>query len=239
MDILILDTETTGIEPTARLVQLAYKNLTTGKEVNEFFKPPIAITFGSMATHHITEEMVADKPAFEGSATKEELAKELKDNILVAHNVLFDMNILVNEGLSIGKYIDTLRVARHVLESDQYSMQYLRYSLDLKVENVIAHDAWGDITVLISLFDYLKKVVAKEFSLTKDEDIYLRMIELTQKPVLLSKINFGKYKGSEFGEIAVNDRGYLEWLYGSESTKNEAEQNEDLMHTLKEYLDVK
>lgn len=67
MQIILLDTETTSIEPDARLVQLAYKNLATGETLNEYFKPPIPISYGSMAVHHITHEMVADKPAFIGS----------------------------------------------------------------------------------------------------------------------------------------------------------------------------
>jgi exodeoxyribonuclease X len=239
MDIILLDTETTGIEPTSRLVQLAYKNTTTGDEVNEYFKPPIPISFGSMATHHITEEQVADKPAFEGSEHKEQLAKILADNIMVAHNALYDMGILVNEGLTMGEYIDTLRCARHLLDSEQYSMQYLRYSLDLKVNDVVAHDAMGDVIVLEALFKHLKNIVQEKHSTTSDKDTYDIMKDLTKQPVLLDKIKFGKYKDTPFGEIAENDRGYLEWLYGSESQKHEIEQNEDLIFTLKKYLDIK
>jgi len=239
MDIILLDTETTGIDETSKLVQLAYKNLNSGEVVNEFFKPLIPISFGSMAVHHITNEMVADKPAFEGSDIKNTLADILKQNIMVAHNALFDMMILVNEGLNMGKYIDTLRVAKHVLNSEQYSMQYLRYSLGLKVTEVVAHDALGDITVLEALFLYLKDIVKNKFKLSSDEAVYNKMMELTQTPVVLDKIQFGKYKGKSFGEIFTIDRRYLEWLYGSETQKIEIEQNEDLVHTLKEYLEVK
>lgn len=239
MDIILLDTETTGIDETAKLVQLAYKNLNTGDIVNEYFKPPIPISFGSMAVHHITNEQVADKPSFDGSDIQSVLAKLLTKNIMVAHNALFDMMILVNEGLSIGKYIDTLRVAKHVLTSEQYSMQYLRYSLGLKVTEVVAHDALGDIIVLEALFIYLKDIVKDKFKLSSDDEIYNKMMELTQTPVVLDTIQFGKYKGKSFGEIFVIDRRYLEWLYGSETQKSEIEQNEDLVHTLKEYLEVK
>lgn len=36
MQIIILDTETTGLDRDFRLVQLAYKNVATGEEVDEY-----------------------------------------------------------------------------------------------------------------------------------------------------------------------------------------------------------
>jgi hypothetical protein len=50
-----------------RLCQLAYK-LETGEIVNKLFKPPLPIAIEPMSIHHITNEMVADKPAFKGSS---------------------------------------------------------------------------------------------------------------------------------------------------------------------------
>ena len=189
-----------------------------------------------MAVHHITNEMVADREVFVNSKAREDLIKLLSDHVVVAHNAGFDIQILKNEGVEVGEYIDTLRVARHLLDSESYGLQYLRYSLNLKVE-ADAHDAWGDILVLEALFTYLQKVIMRDFNISSDKDVLAKMLELTKTPVLLEVIVFGKYKGWEFSKIALEDRGYLEWLYKSESEKSELEQNEELVYTLRHYLD--
>jgi len=236
MNIIYLDTETTDADENARLIQLAYKNAANGEEVNEYFKPPVPISFGAMAVHHVTAKMVENKPAFEGSEHKQKITELLEDNVLVAHNAHFDMRILKNEGVETKKYIDTLRVARHIIDSESYGLQYLRYSLDFNIE-AVAHDAWGDILVLESLFEYLKMQVAEQYSLASEDDIVEKMLELTQMPVLLDAFVFGKYKGEKFADVAKKDQGYLEWLHGSETSKSLHEQNEDLVYTLKNYID--
>ena len=236
MSIIILDTETTDRDESKRLIQLAYKNLATGEVVNEFFKPPVLITFGAMAVHHVTNEMVADKELFAESERKALLTELLKENILVAHNAPFDIQVLENEGLEIGKNLDTLRLARHLIEdSEQYSLQYLRYSLGLNVE-ASAHDALGDVLVLEALFEYLKKQVKEQFSLSSEEEVMAKLLELSAMPVLMNIINFGKYKGKTFAEVVKEDRSYLEWLFGSETSKPESEQNEEMVYTLRHWL---
>ncbi|MBI2436793.1 MAG: 3'-5' exonuclease [Candidatus Magasanikbacteria bacterium] len=235
MNILFLDTETTDIGPTARLIQLAYKNPATGETINEYFKPPVPISFGSMAVHHVTNEMVADKPVFEGSEQRSVINELLSTHMLVAHNAPFDMGILKNEGVETKNFIDTLRVARHLIENaEQHKLQYLRYFLGLKVEGS-AHDALGDILVLEQLFAYLKNLIAKNSGFETDEEILERMILLTKTPILLKTFTFGKYKDMTFEEVARKDTGYLKWLLNSESQKKEFEQNEELVYTLRHY----
>jgi exodeoxyribonuclease X len=235
MHILLLDTETTDKNNDSRLVQLAYKDLTTGKTVNEYCKPPVPISFGSMAVHHITNDMVADKLAFEANGCKKELEDLLKDRVVTAHNAQFDIAILRNEGVAVDTFIDTLRVARHLLESEQYSLQYLRYSLALPVSGD-AHDAMGDVIVLEALFTHLMDVVAKQYGIDDEDDIHKKMIELTNTPVLLKAFAFGKYAGRTFEEIAVADKDYLVWLHTSETKKTPLEQNDELVYTLAYHL---
>lgn len=232
MRTLFLDTETTGIEPQSRLVQLAYKNGLTGEEVSAYFKPPVAISYGSMAVHHITNEMVADKPAFAGSEQQVQLIQLLSETICVAHNAPFDVGILKNEGIEISTYIDTLRVAKHIIASDQHNLQYLRYSLHLNTVEVRAHDAMGDVLVLEALFHHLTSVVREKFGCATDDDVISKMLELTYAPVPMTVFAFGKYKGKTFDEVRGMDKGYITWLHTSEKQKPVAEQNEDLMYTL-------
>lgn len=232
MRTLFLDTETTDIGPGARLVQLAYKNAMTGETVSAFFKPPCEISYGAMAVHHITNEMVADKPVFVGSGEQAALVSLLVDTICVAHNAPFDVGILRSEGVEISTYIDTLRVAKHLIESEQYSLQYLRYFLHLNVAGVQAHDALGDVLVLEALFMHLAGLVRVKYGCVSDDEVVQKMLELTYEPVALTTFAFGKYKGKTFDEVRGMDRGYINWLHTSESAKPSIEQNEDLMYTL-------
>jgi exodeoxyribonuclease X len=237
MNVIFLDTETTGLAADSKLVQLGYKFPNTEDGINLLFKPPVEISYGSMAVHHITAEMVADKESFVGSETKKDLEKVLEENILVAHNAPYDINILKNESVTVNKFIDTLSVARHLVDSPEHKLQYLRYFLKLNVK-ADAHDAWGDILVLEKLFDYLVDLIKNKFSLNEDVQILDKMIELTTMPVLLSEFSFGKYRGSAFAAIAESDSGYLNWLYNSETQKKEIDQNRDLVYTLKNYLKI-
>jgi len=235
---IFLDTETTGLDSDARLVQLAYKNSETGEIVNELFKPPQEISFGSMAVHHITNDMIASRPNFKDSLEKNKLVELLQDNCLVAHNAPFDINILRNEEVLTSHYIDTLRVAQHLIESEQHNLQYLRYFLNLELkEPITPHDALGDILVLEALYYYLENLVKEKFSLTTPEEIIKQMMELTETPILIKTFAFGKYVGKTFAEIAVQDKGYLQWLVNNETSKPELEQNQNLVYTLKFYLD--
>ncbi|MFW0837979.1 MAG: exonuclease domain-containing protein [Candidatus Komeilibacteria bacterium] len=238
MDIILLDTETTGIDQDARLVQLAYKNLSSGKSVNEFFKPPIPISIKAQATHHITEREVADKPAFINSDWQKQLIQELADNIMVAHNAPYDIRILNNEKVAVNKFIDTLRVSRHLLESEEYNMQYLRYALDLNV-TALAHNAMGDVAVLEALFNYLCNFIKAKHTVASDAEVYDLMLHLTEQPVLLRVMNFGKHKGKFFKDVAEYDINYLQWLYDKQMENDMLGRNEDLIHTLEQYLGIK
>ena len=60
---IFLDTETTGTDKDDRLCQIAFKT-EAGLIVNELFNPGKPISIEAMSIHHITNEMVMDKPLF-------------------------------------------------------------------------------------------------------------------------------------------------------------------------------
>lgn len=235
---IFLDVESTGLDVTKdRLIQLAYKHRGTGEVVNELFKPPLAIPYESMAVHHITEGMVADKPAFDGSDSQKKLVEDASGNIVVAHNAPYDLALLANDNVIIDRFIDSRRVSQHLLpDQKSHKLQVLRYALDLNIEGT-AHDALGDILVLEGLYDHLLGIL-KEKGIAGDMAIE-EMERLTHEPVMLQTFMFGKYTGQSFEEVSQNDMGYLQWLHGSETQKPEVEQNEDLVHTLEVHLGLK
>jgi len=222
---IYLDTETTGTGADDRLCQLAFKT-GQGTIINELFNPGRPIAIEAMAVHHITNEMVADKPAFKESAVYQQLTDLVADenNIIVAHNAKFDLNMLRNEGIDPAKVICTLKLARFLDKAGvipQYNLQYLRYYLDLKVE-AKAHDAMGDIIVLEALF----RRIYTRFKSDGVKDIESEMIRISNTPILIARMPFGKHKGMLFSEIPTD---YLEWLYGTEL-------DEDMEYTVRQHL---
>lgn len=243
-NLIFLDTETTGItEP--RACQIAfYAPVKDGSPAIEcsLFKPPKPIETGAMATHHITNEMVEGANPFEGSLFKTLLIDHLNSRILVAHNAKFDIGVLKNEGVETKWFIDTLRVARHILPNrESHALQFLRY--DLKIDpkqffdfEINAHAADGDVAILVGIFDHLRKVLAHYHKKETYKDQIIEMVRLTKEPVTLDTIGFGKYRGSKFADVAKMDPGYLKWMLNAECEKPAEEQGEDLLHTLFKYV---
>jgi exodeoxyribonuclease X len=244
--LIFLDTETTGNDlKNDRLCQVCFRvvelNGKIGEEKEkeetrtEYFKPPVPITVKSMSITHITNKMLEDKPPFEGSKMKKDLAELLKENVMVAHNAKFDVAMLEAEGLKIPKFICTLRVARYLDANSvipEYNLQFLRYFLDLEVPGN-AHDAEGDVNVLQALFNRQFAKIKEKFG--GEKEALEKMIEISSKPSLMVKMGFGKYKGHKFEEIAQTDRRYLEWMLGTKL--DEESENEDLIFTLRHYLE--
>ena len=223
--IIFFDTETTGNTEKDFLCQIAYKT-----ELESFvalYKPPIKIPPEASAVHHISNKMVASKPAFRESGDLPTIKKlfEDKDSVVVAHNAPFDLAIIKKEGIMPANFICTLRLARHLDKEekiDRYNLQYLRYFLDLDVD-ATAHDALGDVLVLEKLHERLSK------KLTIEE-----MIEISSHPSLFKTFKFGKHNGKQIEEIAERDRSYLEWLLAQKLDDDEID--EDWIYTLKHYL---
>lgn len=236
MDKLVfLDTETTGIDIMMdRLTQVCYKF--RNEIYAEYFKSPVPISVKSMSISHITNKMVEDKEPFIGSKMKDDLEELLKENILVAHNASFDIDILAKEGVTVNKFIDSLKIVKFLdveNEIPEYNLQYLRYFLDFEIE-AKPHDAIGDVLVLEKLFTYLYNRMVDTY---KDENIVIeKMIEVSGKPLLLRLFNYGKHKGKKIEEVLSYDRNYLEWML--EQKLNEQYYDEDWIYTLKHHLHV-
>jgi len=92
----------------------------------------------------------------------------------------------------------------------------------LGIEDVclLPHNAQSDVIITKLLYDELCLLATKE-----------EMIELTNRPVLLQKFEFGKYAGRYIEEIAMMDRGYLEWMLHSIE-----DLSDDMRYTLEYYL---
>lgn len=228
MNLLFFDTETTSLEKDCRLIQLAILGDETDEHILVEANPGVPISLDAMATHHITNKMVEHRKKFD----RQDMIQKLADqNIFVAHNAAYDIMVMKNEGVEIKKFICTKKVAQDLLDLPKYNLQYLRYYFDLDLEGINPHDALSDCVVLKHVFRQLANGVQMKYKLFDDlEAVHQKMIEISERPVLLRRIGFGKHNGTEFSKIP---KDYLDWLSKQENV------DEDLQYTINFYLNGK
>lgn len=235
-NLVFLDTETTGNNLlTDRLFQVCYSF--EDKVYSEYFKPEVPISVKSQSITHVTNKMVGDKPSFADSQMKKNLQELLQNNILVAHNAVFDICMLSHEGVEVPKFICTLRVARFLDEESlipEYNLQFLRYFHEFDID-AGAHDAQGDVLVLKALFKYL---YTQMFNKYEDKDaVIAKMVEVSLQPSVFKVFSFGKYKGRKIEEVVEFDKKYLEWLLAQRLQNNDT--SDDWIFTCKHFLNIK
>lgn len=217
--LIFLDVETTGKEDDDVICELAFTQGFGGSVIEGLFKPNKPIDVEAMMVHHITNEMVADRQPFVGSAIHKMIKTYFTHGyILVAHNAEFEVKMLAKEDIHPKKVICTMKVIRHFDTEDRiksYKMQYIRYLWGISTE-ARAHNAADDIKVMEKIFERLIKDVTLE-----------KMIEITATPFLLRSLPFGKHKGMPFNMIP---RDYLMWL------RKQNDISGDLLFTLNHYL---
>jgi DNA polymerase-3 subunit epsilon len=141
---IVLDTETTGLEPAEghRIIELACLELdgrrATGRHFHRFVNPGRDIDLAATQVHGMTAEDLADKPKF-GDIVDEFL--EFVDGAeLLIHNAPFDVAFLDAELALIGRpkletvcsVADTLMMARDLNPGKKNSLDALceRYAVD-------------------------------------------------------------------------------------------------------------
>lgn len=92
---LILDTETTGLRGDVRIVNIALLRPDGKAVVNAYLNPEIPIPEEAFNCHHISNEMVKDKPTFAQVADK--LITLLKDVQVIAWNSGYDAGVIDGE----------------------------------------------------------------------------------------------------------------------------------------------
>lgn len=163
---IILDTETTGLEPKEGhriieigCVELAYRRR-TGQTFHRYLNPERTVDEGALKVHGLSNEFLSDKPRFVDIA--EELVTFIKGAELVIHNAPFDIGFLDHE-LSLldskwGKVsahcqvLDTLVLARQRHPGQKNSLDALckRYGIDNSRRDL--HGALLDAELLAGVY---------------------------------------------------------------------------------------
>lgn len=157
------------------------------------------------------------KDAVDFNSIKENLQKLLNENILVGHNINFDINFLEKYGIQISNdYFDTLFLSSAILlEEKSYSLETLCQTLNLK--NLASHNAYEDAKSSMKLFLYLiplfedlnQKVIDEIKIISKKADLPIKSFfeYLNQKKINKKQKKTKRIKTKESNE--EYETGYI------------------------------
>ena len=160
---IILDTETTGLDPSQgdRIVEIGclelVNRLPSGETFHVYVNPQRAMSAEAEAVHGISDAFLADKPKFADIA--DGFLEFIGTDPLVIHNAAFDMKFLNAELGHVGRapleanlVIDTLAMARKRFPGAPASLDALcrRFGVDNSVR--VHHGALLDSELLADVY---------------------------------------------------------------------------------------
>ncbi len=159
---VVIDTETTGLDPQAghRIVEIACVELVhhvpTGRRFHRYVNPGRDMPDDALAVHGLTTEFLAAHPPFD--AIVEELAAFIAGDRLVIHNAEFDLAFINAELARLGHpplacpFVDTLAVARRRFPGAPASLDALcrRFAIDRSERQL--HGAEIDCELLAAVY---------------------------------------------------------------------------------------
>ncbi len=163
---IVLDTETTGLEPAQghRIIEIGCVEIinrrTTQVRFQRYLNPEREIDDGALQVHGITQEFLASKPHFPDIA--EDLLEFIRGSELIIHNAPFDVAFLNLEFARLGAgwgridqyctVMDTLELARQLHPGQRNSLDALckRYDVDNSQRNL--HGALLDAEILAEVY---------------------------------------------------------------------------------------
>lgn len=200
---MIADTETTGVTLRDRMVELAWvtidEDLQVLDRVHSLIDPEIPIPPGASGVHGITDADVSGAPTAAEFFQYIYGSRITGDVVLIGHNVAFDKKFLAPYIDHVAGEICTLRLSRVAFpDAPDKKLSTLMYYLGLTRGD--KHRAAGDVETTL---DLLRKIVEK-LGKTLPE-----LVVESAKPIPVTSLPFGKYKGKPLAEVP---RSYFKWL---------------------------
>jgi DNA polymerase-3 subunit epsilon len=159
---IVLDTETTGFEPSEgdRIVEIGavelYNHMPTGRTFHEYINPQRAMPQAAFEVHGLGDDFLRDKPLFAQIGPK--FLDFIGDAKLVIHNAAFDMKFLNAELgwiklplLPMKQAIDTLLIARKKYPGSPASLDALCRRFGIETERTL-HGALLDSQILAEVY---------------------------------------------------------------------------------------
>ncbi|HLI10179.1 MAG TPA: DNA polymerase III subunit epsilon [Alphaproteobacteria bacterium] len=160
---IVLDTETTGLDPADghRIVEIAclelYNHVPTGRTYQCYIDPERDMPADALAVHGLTIEFLSGKPKFAEIVAP--FLAFVGDAPFVIHNAEFDIKFLNAELVRLGhppvppeRAIDTLALARRKFPGAQASLDALcrRFMIDTTARTL--HGALVDCSLLAQVY---------------------------------------------------------------------------------------
>lgn len=176
---IVLDTETTGLDPATgdRIVEIGavelINHVPTGNHYHQYINPERDMPAEAFNVHGLSAEFLADYPVF--SAVAQEFLDFIGDGILVIHNAQFDMKFINaelswmnQEVLPMERVIDSLALARkrHPMGPNSLDALCRRYGIDNSRRE--KHGALLDSELLADVYIELIGGRQTTFSLTEE-----------------------------------------------------------------------
>jgi DNA polymerase-3 subunit epsilon len=162
---IILDTETTGLEPSEghRVIEIGCVELIdrrlSGQHFHQYVNPERDIEDGAMEVHGISREFLLDKPVF--ADVVDEFLEFVSGAELIIHNAPFDIGFLDAELAQLDRsdrmsdhvrVLDTLELARDLHPGQRNNLDALckRYEVDNSSRSL--HGALLDAEILADVY---------------------------------------------------------------------------------------
>ncbi len=234
---IVLDTETTGLEPKQghRIIEIGCVEIVnrrkTDRHFHQYLNPDREIDDGAFNVHGIGNDFLADKPRFADIA--QEFIDFIRDSELIIHNAPFDVGFLNAELKKLGRkwgktedycsVVDTLMMAREKHPGQKNNLDALckRYEIDNSERDL--HGALLDAQILLDVylvmtggqetlsFDSSQEQQALEQTQARIVDVNrkpLRVIEATAEELAEHEKYLERIKEESGGKCVWIDGGY-------------------------------
>ena len=157
---IILDTETTGLNDSDKIIEIAchelHHYLPTGRTYHAYINPEMIISAQASEIHGLTNQMLKDKPVFKDIMS--DFLAFIGESPLVIHNAAFDVKFInralkENGGNALtNPIIDTLMLARTQFPGSPASLDALckRFKIDRSARD--KHGALIDCHLLAQVY---------------------------------------------------------------------------------------
>ena len=193
---IILDTETTGLDPALghRVIEIAAVELVnrrlTGNHFHRYVNPQRESEEAALRVHGLTADFLSDKPKF-GEVARE-FIQFVKDSELIIHNAAFDIAFINHElslldhepiGHCCAGVVDTLKMAREMHPGKRNALDTLceRYQIDNSARTL--HGALLDAQLLAEV--YLAMTRGQESLIMEEESLHISIT-----PIEVSRLQF-------------------------------------------------
>ena len=163
---IVLDTETTGLEPSQghRIIEIGCVELMdrqlTGNHYHQYLNPDREVEEGAIEVHGLSNEFLSDKPRFEDVV--DDFLAFIKGAELIIHNAPFDTGFINHELTllnanhstveSICSILDTLAMARQKHPGQKNNLDALCKRYEVQNAHRTLHGALLDAEILADVY---------------------------------------------------------------------------------------